>query len=115
MANDETKTQFMMAVCMAMADGKLDDGEAESLAKIAIRCGLTDEEVAEIFNDLDSVNITPPKDRDAAIGWINNMMRVMASDGHIDDSEIALLVKLALSLGLSADDVTQIIDAKQWV
>ena len=115
MTDDElTKRRMHLRnlVVMAFADGSLGEREVNLVAdrcaelrldeydlRKAVEFGLDDQAAIEVPAD--------PKERESLV---QDLIRMMAADGHLDESEKRLFALVAVKMSLSAADVERLID-----
>lgn len=103
---------FENMLIMAAADGALSQGEVELLSARCGDWGITadqfNEVVARAFSPDASVTIPPDhKDR---VHLLQEMLRVMAADGELAETEKQLFATVAGTMEIDADELNKIID-----
>lgn len=80
---------------LAMADGHLAEIEKHLLEAIAHRLNLTHQDIESIRKDIDSVKFILPDKYDDRIEQFNDLLSLMAADGHIDPEEEVVCKNIA--------------------
>ncbi len=99
-------------VVMAFADGSLGEREVHLVADRCAELGLDefDLQKAVEFGLGDDVSIEIPSDRDECESLLCDLIRMMAADGHLDESEKRLFALAAAKMSISASEVEALID-----
>ncbi len=96
---------------LALADGHLAEIEEHLLLAIAHRLGIEDKDVAEIKLNLDQVSFVLPDKYEDRVEQFNELLILMAIDGHIDPEEEQICRDFAEKYELM-DHVTESMIAK---
>jgi uncharacterized tellurite resistance protein B-like protein len=99
------KGQFHNLVMLMRVDGKVDENESKLLARMARRLSLTDEQVKEIMDDEGSYPSTPPVSKEERNERFFRLVEMVMVDGVINDSEVHLVEKYGVELGVPADKI----------
>ena len=105
--------QLRHLLAMAAADQRMNEAELGFLADRAVALGISTEE----FHDALLAAVkgeTPlliPDNTAQRRTLLKELIRMMASDGHLDHREKDLFANVAATMGLSSNDVHQVIDA----
>lgn len=96
---------------MAFADGSLGDREVNLVADRCVELGLNENDLhdAIAFGLSDDAQITVPDQDAAKKRLIADLIRMMAADGHLDESEKQLFAFVAAKLNLTRDQIDVII------
>lgn len=100
----EVISKIKLLTALSASDGNISKEEFAIIMLIAIREGLTTDEVLNISKEPN--NIILPSTHKEKIETLQDLVLVMLADGHIDKSEEIFCKKIALKLGF----VPQIID-----
>ncbi|MFN0047557.1 MAG: hypothetical protein ACKVOU_00370 [Cytophagales bacterium] len=94
---------------MAAADGHMDDDEKEFLAEKAEEFGLNPDEITEILNNPHELVFKVPSSQDEKEEQLSDAVFMAMIDGEIHEKEYAMCINFANKLGLSQNDVDEII------
>ncbi len=106
---------LLLAMASTMyADGELDAKEMDMLTSFAGQRGISQDSLSAIINTVKQpdAQLPRPANSSEAMEVLKAMVRMSLADGKIDNTEKALLVKYAISAGLSKYEVSSTI-AKQ--
>ncbi|MEO1528637.1 MAG: TerB family tellurite resistance protein [Planctomycetota bacterium] len=100
-------------VVMAFADGELGESEVTLLAD---RCqeldlGESDLNHAIRFGLGDDAALELPADKDQRVALMTDLIRMMAADGVLAESEKRLFALAAAKMQMSTEDLNQLIDS----
>lgn len=97
---------------MALADGSLGEREINYLTDRCVEMGLGENELRDAlrFALEDGAEITLPGDPQEAESLLGDMLRMMAADGALDESEKRLFAVCAAKLGLGLAEVDALVD-----
>ena len=100
-------------VIMAAADGSLSEHE---IALLIDRCGElgldeNDLESAIAFALSDKASIRLPKEKSEQLDMLRDLVRMMGADGHLSEVEKRLFALAAAKMGISRDEINNVIDA----
>ena len=101
-------------VLLAQADGRVSDDELLFIHKIGRKIGLTYTQIGNIIDDPNVIQVIPPASKEERLEHMVDMVRVIHSDGIIDNKEMSLISKFAIQIGFtSLEDahVSEILDA----
>ena len=96
---------------MAMVDGSFDDVEFDLLKKIAKRHGISEKQLKEIQNDMESVHFEAPKSDDAKFSQLYDLVHMMVIDDYIDKEEIKLCSIFGKKFGYKEKVVGELVDS----
>ena len=104
--------QLRNLVVMAFADGSLGDREVKLVADRCEQLGLSESDLhdAITYGLSDQAAITLPNDMAGKQAVMSDLIRMMAADGVLDESEKQLFALVAAKLSLTRDQVDEIID-----
>lgn len=74
-------------VVLAMADGHMAEIEQHLLESIAHRLGFSESDIEDIKKDINNIKFILPEKYDDRIEQFNDLLTLMAIDGHIDPEE----------------------------
>ena len=92
--NKAYRSHLKNLMVLAMADGHLDLGEEHLLIAIAHRLGLSEDDIADIRNNLDDIEFRLPSHYDDRIEQLHDLFTLMSIDGHIDEEELEMCREL---------------------
>lgn len=100
-------------VVMAFADGSLGEREVNLVADRCAELGLDEYDLKKAieFGLGDEAAVELPSDPAQKIELIRDLVRMMAADGRLDESEKRLFALAAAMMSMSSADVDQIIDS----
>jgi uncharacterized tellurite resistance protein B-like protein len=104
--------QLKNLVLMSAADGSFNQDEIRFLSERAAAWGISDQEFVRAFDEALSreYSLAVPTDRAAQIEMLENMVRMMESDGQIADVERKLLATAAVATGTSPSELDAIME-----
>lgn len=96
---------------MAFADGSLGDREVNLVADRCVELGLSETDLHDAisFGLSDDAEVTLPDQESAKKLLIADLIRMMAADGYLDESEKQLFALVAAKLNLTRPQVDAII------
>ena len=99
-------------VVMAFADGSLGEREVNLVADCCAELGLDDYDLRKAveFGLDDNAVIELPNDASQREELLEDLIRMMAADGHLDESEKRLFALVAVKMSMTAADVERLID-----
>lgn len=109
----QRKRQLRNLVVMAVADGSLGEREINLVADRCAELGLGEADLHEAmkFGLGDEAALELPSDPDERDEVMRDMIRMMAADGHIDESEKRLFALAAVKMGMSTEHLNELIDS----
>jgi uncharacterized tellurite resistance protein B-like protein len=104
--------QLRNLVVMALADGSLGEHELSLLAERCSTLGMDEAELREAvhFALSDQASLRLPTDRDEQESLLVDLIRMMAADGVLSESEKRLFALAAAKMNFSAENVNLLID-----
>lgn len=104
--------QLRNLVVMAVADGSLGEDELQLLAHRCAELGLDEEELRSVVSYALSEDAalrlpTAPADQEALL---SDLMRMMAADGHLAETEKRLFALAAAKMNFDAEQIHRLID-----
>jgi uncharacterized membrane protein YebE (DUF533 family) len=107
------KRQLRNLVVMALADGSIGEREVNLVADRCAELGLGEDELhnAMKFGLGDDAAIELPGNAEERDEVMRDMIRMMAADGHIDESEKRLFALAAVKMSMSTEHLNQLIDS----
>ncbi len=94
---------------LAMADGHMSEIENHLLLSIAHRLGLNDSDIAKINNEINEISFVLPARYEDRIEQFEDLLNLMAIDGHIDPNEEEVCRQMAKKYELMASVVEDMI------
>ncbi|TWT93331.1 TerB family tellurite resistance protein [Stieleria varia] len=114
-ASEFTKRQRQLRnlVVMALADGSIGEREVNLVAERCHELGLgeSDLQKAMEFGLGDDAALELPVNVDERNELMQDLIRMMAADGHLDESEKRLFALAAVKMNISTAELEQLIDA----
>ena len=107
----QTTLKAKLLLAMAMADGRFDPRELELLADRAMSWGISAEEFERIVNEpeiSDEETLELPEGEDERAVLFSELILMAFADGELDDSELAVLIKLGEFMGFGEHTVRDI-------
>ena len=101
------KGHFLNLVLLARADGTISGQENRLLQRVARRLSLTNEQVAEILDHPEDYPMIPPVSREERYERFIQLIQLLVADGQSDRQEEALVKKLGVALGFTADKIDE--------
>lgn len=107
------KRQLRNLVVMALADGSIGEREVNLVADRCAELGLGESELHEAmkFGLGDEAALELPGDAEERDHVMRDMIRMMAADGRIDESEKRLFALAAVKMGMSTEHLNDLIDS----
>ena len=104
--------QLRNLVVMAVADGSLGEHELSLLSERCVQLGLGEDELraALQFALSDDASLRLPTDEAEQEALMTDLIRMMAADGHLNESEKRLFALAAAKMNFSNEKVNQLID-----
>lgn len=105
------RRQLRSLVVMALADGSLGEREAHLVADRCAELGLDEYDMRKAveYGLADDAAVSIPTDRGEQVALIEDLVRMMAADGRMDEGEKRLFALVAAKMSLPLDDVDRII------
>ena len=99
-------------VVMAFADGSLGEREVNLVADRCSELGLDEYDLQKAveYGLGDDAALEIPDSADEREDLLRDLIRMMAADGHLDESEKRLFALAAARMSISASDVERLID-----
>ena len=103
---------FKDLLLLAAADGQVDESELRMLAGRAIQWGITDEQFDEAiqYAQRPDACLTIPPDKSDRLELLEEMLRMMAVDGTLAESEKRLFALAAATMRIDVDELDALID-----
>ena len=105
--------QFRNLLLMAASDGRMSEAELRLLSHRAAEWGITDDQFEDALQDAISgrASLVLPPDPDDRTRLLKELIRMMAADGRMADSEKQLFAVASSILGVGPDELNRLIDA----
>lgn len=100
---------FASIASLAAVDGVIDDEEMKLLVRFADRLQITKEQFKEVMKRENKYPIRPQVSFKKRLERFYDLLRIVFTDGHIEDAEELLLTKYAIGLGFSVDKAEEIL------
>jgi uncharacterized tellurite resistance protein B-like protein len=115
MSNDDLSARRLRLrniVVMAFADGSLGEREVNLVADHCADLGLDHEDLrrAVEFGLDDGAAIEVPNDQTEREWLMKDLIRMMAADGRLDESEKRLFALVAVKMSMTAADIERLLD-----
>tara|TARA_R110002049_G_scaffold309268_1_gene519587 strand:+ start:119665 stop:120027 length:363 start_codon:yes stop_codon:yes gene_type:complete len=109
----QRKRQLRNLVVMALADGSIGEREVNLVADRCAELGLGEKELhdAITYGLGDDAAIELPGDAEERDEVMRDLIRMMAADGRIDESEKRLFALAAVKMELTTEHLNQLIDS----
>ena len=108
----DRKSLLVNLLAMAAADGSFSDQEVDMVLERAIAWGVDDPELADlitkVFADPESA-IVIPESREQCVELLEELIRMMAADGHLAESERAMFASAAARMDITHRELDQLI------
>lgn len=101
---------FANLVKVAIANNTISEGEQQFLNKAAKKLNISEEEYSDILKSPDKYPINPPIGYDESIERLYRLTKMVYADGHIHESQVHLLRKVATALSIPLDNVEKVCD-----
>ena len=101
----QRKSAVMNAICVMMADGKVEEAEKVALAAVCARAGITEAELEELLDHPDRVKFVAPDSVEERFYQVADAVFMMMVDGEVDAREFVYCSAFAERLGFDADIV----------
>ena len=110
------KEHFSNLVAVAHADGKYTEDEMEFLSEKAEDFGLSEEDVKEIMDNADQLHFKIPLNDVDKEEQLSDVVCITMIDGHVDEREYNLCLKIAEKLDFDKKYLDHIIKltTKLW-
>lgn len=104
--------QLKNLIVMAVADGSLGDHELALLSDRCEELGLGEQELQQAirFALSDDAALQLPRDREAQESLLSDLIRMMAADGRLTESEKRLFALAAAKMEISDERLNHLID-----
>jgi uncharacterized tellurite resistance protein B-like protein len=103
---------FSNLVHLAAVDGKFTDEEVQFLVERAERWGIpTDEFETALAGLSEGVQLRLPPDKTARLELLREMIRLMAVDGELADTEKSLCAAASATMEISSAEFAQLVDS----
>lgn len=97
---DKNQSYLKNLIAVAMADGELDNKEAQALMQVATRLGISEAEVRDIIAQHNSIQFILPKDPKDRVRQLWDLLLIVLVDGRVEERELAILERFTLRLRL---------------
>ena len=103
---------FRNMLAMASADGMMSEAELRLLSHRATEFGITDNEFEDAIRNAiaNEVQISVPADWDERSAILKDMVRMMAADGELKETEKKLFAVVATMYEFNGAQLNQLID-----
>jgi uncharacterized tellurite resistance protein B-like protein len=102
---DKSEAVFASLYKLSQVDGVISADEQDVLDRMAKRLEILDARRKEIKENPEAFAIIPPIAYDERITYLYDLVKIVVSDGFVDDEEKILLNKMAVSLGFDNEEV----------
>ncbi len=100
---------FASIASLAALDGHIDEIEMKLLKRFAHRLQISDAQFKEVMKEENKYSITPQVSFEKRLERFFDLVRIVFTDGAIDDDEKVLLNRYAIGLGFSVENADMII------
>ena len=108
--NQRNKGHFSAIVRVAYAGGNITEQEQKFLDKLAVDLEISEEEYKEILKDPNKFPINAPYLYIERLESLYNLARIVHRDHQLGDLQEHLMIKFALALGFTPENVNYIVD-----
>jgi uncharacterized tellurite resistance protein B-like protein len=108
--HSKAKSHIRNLIRIAGADGNIDEKEWKLLIRIARKFELSEEDVQDIMEKIDSMSFTPPANKEDRNLQLYNLGRMVMADGVKDDEELKKINRFAVGLGYKSEVVPGLVD-----
>ena len=105
----DNKAHFLHLVQVALADGVIDESELLLLHSYGKKMGFTDPEIDELIKSAPTAEYNPPYELQKRFEQVYRIAKMILADNKIDESEMALIHKIALKSGFQPQEIDFII------
>ena len=108
----EGTQQLRNLIMMAVADGKLDDSELAFLAERCHNFGLSGDDFQSLFTEAtrDDATLELPSEYRDKMTLLRDLLRLMAADGKLLETEKRLFAHAAVRMGISPTEIDEVIN-----
>jgi hypothetical protein len=106
----QDKEHFRHLVHVALADGIIEDSEMEMLNLLGKNMGLTGAEMDDLLEATKRSEYHPPYKLARRFKQLYGIVKMVLADKRIDDGEMCLTKKLALTSGFPAGELPLLLD-----
>ena len=99
------KTYFIHLICVAKADGHLDEKEVEVLHRIGRRFGFTDAEIDVMFNAQKTEPYIPAYELRERFDEVYDVILMILADDIVEESELKVAKKFAVASGFTDSEI----------
>ena len=107
--HSKAKSHIRNLIRIAGADGNIDETEYKLLIRIARKFELSEEDVKDIMEKVDSMSFTPPANKEDRNLQLYNLGRMVMADGVKDDEELKKINRFAIGLGYKSEIVSGLV------
>lgn len=101
----KAKSHIRNLIRIAKADGQIAEQEWKLIIRIARKFELSEADVKDIMDKIDSMSFTPPANKEDRNLQLYNMGRMVMADGVRDADEVSRMRRFAIGLGYDADTI----------
>ncbi len=103
------KTYFIHLICVAKADGHLDEKETEVLHRIGRRFGFTDVEIDVMFKTPKTEPYIPSYELRERFDEVYDVILMILADDIVEESELKVAKKFAVASGFTDAEIELLI------
>ena len=96
-------------IALAQADGHFAEIEEHLLIEIAHRIGMSNEEIIDIRDGIDTIEFVIPDKYEERIEQFQDLLSLVSVDGHIDETEVEMCKSLAEKFEIPLDIVDKML------
>lgn len=108
----DRKSLLTNLVAMAAADGSFSEQEIEMILERAVAWGIEDPQLADLLSDVvanPESSIQIPATREQCVELLEELVRMMAADGYLADTEKAMFAAAAAHMDITHRELDQLI------
>ena len=108
----DLRDQLKNLALMSAADGSFTREEIRFLSDRAAAWGIPHHDFVQAFDEAlsNEYSLVVPTEKEAQIELLENLARMMGSDGHIADVEKKLLASAAVATGVSKEELNEVME-----
>ena len=100
---------FAAIVNVAKVDGLINQNEKVTISDFAKKLGITDDVYKEIMNNSEKYPIIPQSNAEKRLEYIFDLIKIIASDHFINETEQKIIFKYAIALGMPIEKAKELI------
>lgn len=106
----QNKEHFMNLLQVALADGKIDQTEMETLHRIGRKMSLTDHEIDDLIEATNKSTYNPPHEFFKRFEQVYDIVKIILADNIIDENEMHLANVFAAKSGFVESEIPYLLE-----